>query len=228
MARSLVNPHPRINRKSLPALLRLHGGKMPTLTWLSEETRFMLAADADGAEAQDYVAAGDGAAEALHGTEAREQEHLIELMAQIHAVRAGNDLVADHLAVLVYGDINEQAVGKSKLNIVLLRRPGRWILGKADEFRGAQDIQRHVIGNGAHGDPGSDKLQDQNENENGGEKSAGSRNGERPKNIVEQEFRAIANFAHAAVKILRGNGLRGGYANTHGQIRGRQIPGHAR
>jgi len=77
-------------------------------------------------------------------------------MAQVHAVRAGNNLVADHLAVLVHGDIDEQAVGKSKLNVVLLGRPGRWILGKADEFRGAEDIQRYIIGNGAHGDPGSD------------------------------------------------------------------------
>src|SRR6266403_3247880 len=151
MARSLVNPHPRINRKSLPALLRLHGGKMPTLTWLSEETRFMLAADADGAEAEDYVAAGDGAAEALHGAEAREKEHLIELMAQVHAVRAGNNLVADHLTVLIHGDINEQAVRKGKLDVMLLRRPGRWVLGKADQLRG-EDIQRHVIRNGAHGD----------------------------------------------------------------------------
>src|SRR6266403_4950855 len=226
MARSLVNPHPRINRKSLPALLRLHGGKMPTLTWLSEETRFMLAADADGAEAQDYVAAGDGAAEALHRTESREKEHLIELMAQVHAVRAGNNLVADHLAVLIHGHINEQAVGKSKLNVVLLGRPGRWVLGKADQFRGTKDVERHIIGNGAHGDSRSDKLQDQNKNENGGEKSAGSRNGERPKNIVEQKFRAIANFAHAAGKILRGNSLRGGYTDAHGQVCGRQISGH--
>src|SRR6266403_2951263 len=190
MARSLVNPHPRINRKSLPALLRLHGGKMPTLTWLSEETRFMLAADADGAEAEDYVAAGDGAAEALHGAEAREKEHLIELMAQVHAVRAGNNLVADHLTVLIHGNIDEQAVRKGKLDVMLLRRPGRWVLGKADQFRGAEDIQRHVIRNGAHRDSGSDQLQDQNKNENGGEKSAGSRNGERAKNIVEQKFRA--------------------------------------
>ena len=40
-----------------------------------------LAADAHGAEAQDYVASGRGAAEAQHWAETREQEHLVELMA---------------------------------------------------------------------------------------------------------------------------------------------------
>src|SRR5258708_36224146 len=105
----------------------------------------------------------------------------MELMAQVDTVRAGNSLVADHLVVLIHGDIDEQAVRKGKLDVMLLRRPGRWVLGKADQFRGAEDIQRHVIGNGAHGDSGSDKLQDQNKNENGGEKSAGSGEGARTK-----------------------------------------------
>src|SRR5882762_11441184 len=106
-------------------------------------------------------------------------------MAQVNAVRAGNNLVANHLAVLIYGDINEQAMRKSKFDVMLLRRPRRRIVGEADQFGGPKNIQRHIIGNGAHGDPGSDKLQDQNKNENGGEESAGSRNGERAKYVVE-------------------------------------------
>ena len=57
------------------------------------------AADVDGAEAQDYVAAGGGAAEAEHRAETGEQEHLVELVAQVEAARTGQNLVADHLAV---------------------------------------------------------------------------------------------------------------------------------
>ena len=190
MTVSLVNPHCRSNSKN-------------------------LAANADGAEAQDYVATGDGAAETLHGAEAGEQEHLIELMAQVDAVWAGNNLVADHLAVLVHGNINEQAVRKRELHVVLLGRPGRWIIGKGDQFRGTENIQRHVIGNGAHGDPWSDELQDQNKNEDGREKSAGSGNRKRAENIVEQKFRPIAQPACTAAEILGRKDLRSSYANAH-------------
>src|SRR5258706_4864682 len=121
MARSLVNPRCRINQKNLSAPPRLQGGTMPVL---NEETRITLASDADGAEAQNYVAAGGGAAETHHGTEAREQEHLIELMAEVDALGAGDNLVGDHLAVLIHGDIDEQTVRERKLHIVLLGCPG--------------------------------------------------------------------------------------------------------
>lgn len=40
----------------------------------------LLAADVDGAEAQDYVATRGGTTEAKHRTEAREDQHLVELM----------------------------------------------------------------------------------------------------------------------------------------------------
>src|SRR4029077_7036123 len=81
--------------------------------------------------------------------------------------------------------------------------------------------------NSAHGNSRDDELQDNGEHENGGEKSAGGRKRKRTENIVEQELRAVANSAHAAGNILHGSGLRSGYANAHGQIRGRQIPRHA-
>ena len=70
------------------------------------------------------MAAGGGPAEAQHRTEAREEQHLIELMTQIHASWTGENLVANHLAVLVHGDIEEQTVGKRELRVVLLRSPG--------------------------------------------------------------------------------------------------------
>src|SRR4029077_19649627 len=96
-----------------------------------------------------------------------------------------------------------------------------------EQFRRAKDVERHVIGNGAHGDSGDDELQDDDENKNGGEKSAGGRKGERAENVVEQKLRAIADSLQAAGQILGRKGLRGGNANAHSQIRGRQIPGYA-
>src|SRR6266404_2900604 len=111
---------------------------------------------------------------------------------------------------------------------MLLGRPGGWVIGKSDQFRRAEDIQRHVIGHGANSDSRNDQLQDQSKNDNRGEKSARGRNGKRAENIVEQKFRPVADSAHAAGKILGGNSLRGGHANAHRQIRGRHILGHAR
>ena len=72
-----------------------------------------LAADVDGAEAKDHVTAGGGPAEAKHGAETGEKQHLVELVAQVNAVRAGEDLVADHASVGVYGHVQEKTVGES-------------------------------------------------------------------------------------------------------------------
>ena len=86
-------------RLVLPFLVRGHRTNAPS-----------LAANADGAEAEDHVAAGSWPAEAHHWTEARKEQHLIELVPQIEALWSGQNLIGDHLAVLVDGDIQKQAV----------------------------------------------------------------------------------------------------------------------
>src|ERR1700675_481766 len=104
-------------------------------------------------------------------------------MAQVDTVRTRKNLVADHLAMLIDGDIDEQAVRERKLNVVLLGRPGGRVIEKGDQPREAEDIERHVVGDGAHGDSGNNELQDDGKNENGGEKSAGGRKRQRTENI---------------------------------------------
>src|SRR5262245_60492279 len=94
-----------------------------------------LAANANGAEAEDHVATRRRAAEAHHWAKAREEQHLIELVAQVETLRPGQDLVSDHLAVLIDGDVQEQAVWQRQLEVMLLRRPGLRVVRKGDELR---------------------------------------------------------------------------------------------
>src|ERR1700741_4924395 len=92
-----------------------------------------LAADAYGAEAQDDVTAGNLAAKTTHGLEARKQQHLVKLMLHFHGLGARKNLVADHLALGVHGDVEKQAMWKSQFGIVLLRGPVSGRIGKRDE-----------------------------------------------------------------------------------------------
>src|ERR1700737_2377358 len=71
----------------------------------------MLAADVDSAEAEDNVSTGGGASKAHHGTEARKEKQLIELMAKLGAGWPGNDLVIEHGTLCVDGNVNEKTVG---------------------------------------------------------------------------------------------------------------------
>ncbi len=88
-----------------------------TFSWLDD-----LSAHVHGAEAEYHVAAGSGTAEAQHGAEAREKQHLIELAAQLVAVRTGKNLIVGHLAVRVHDDVKEQVVRQRKFKVVLLAR----------------------------------------------------------------------------------------------------------
>ena len=89
-----------------------------------------LAVDPHGAEAEHHVAAGSGASKAEHGAEAGEEQHLIKLVAQIDAVRAGEDLIVDHLALGVHGYVEEQAMRKRKLGVVLFGGPSLRVVRK--------------------------------------------------------------------------------------------------
>src|ERR1700730_12355537 len=114
------------------------------------------------------MAAGGRAAEAQHRAEAGEEQHLIKLMAQIGARWTGKDLVADHLAVLIDSDVEQETMWQGELNVVLLWRPGLRIVRERNELGGAQDIERDIIGDGVHGDARRDQLQHKNENKYSG------------------------------------------------------------
>src|SRR5271163_732133 len=94
----------------------------PAATRSKRENFIRLAADVDGAEAEDDVAAGGGMAEAEHRCEAREEQHLVKLVAELGAAGSGENLVIDHLAVRVHGDVEKKSVRQGKLDIMLFER----------------------------------------------------------------------------------------------------------
>src|SRR5208282_632946 len=85
-----------------------------------------LAANAYRAEAEDDVAAGGGPTKTHHRAEAGEEQHLLELMTQIGAVRSSKNLVIGHLAMGVDGYIDHETMRQRKLKLVLLGRPRLW------------------------------------------------------------------------------------------------------
>src|SRR5713226_2633822 len=187
-----------------------------------------LAADADGAEAENHMAPGSGTPEAEHRAETREEQHLIELAPELRAARAGDNLVVGHVALGVHRDVKQQAMRQRKFEVVLFRSPGLRIVGERNELGRAHQIDGHIVLHGARGDSRHDHLEDQHENENGGKETAGGRNGEGAENIVEQNFRAILYAAHAAWPILQLLRLSGGDLDANGKIRWRNILRHAR
>src|SRR5579885_1284684 len=70
-----------------------------------------LSADMHSAEAEDDVPPGSRPPEAHHRTEAREEQHLIELMAEVRAIRSRDNLVVGHLAVSVNCHIDHKTMG---------------------------------------------------------------------------------------------------------------------
>src|SRR5258708_3229244 len=190
--------------------------------------RWSSAADADGAEAENHVAAGSGTAEAQHGAEAGEEQHLVELALEFQAVWAGENLIVGHVALGIDGDVQQEAVRQGKFELVLFRRPGLRIVRKRNQLGRAHQIESHVVLDGAHGSARHDHLEHQHENEDSGEESAGSRNGQRAENVVEQNFGAILDAAHTGGPILRMLRLSGSDLDAHGEIGRRNVPGHTR
>src|SRR5882762_567275 len=150
-----------------------------------------LSADVHGAKAENYVAAGSGTAEAQHGAEAREEQHLIELAAQLRIARTRKNLIVGHLPMRINDDVQEKSVGKRKFKIILFRSPGLRVVRKGDELGGAHQIKSHVVLHGAYSDARCNHLENQNKNDDGREKSTGGRNGERAENVIEQDLGAI-------------------------------------
>ncbi len=173
------------------------------------------------------MAAGSGAAETQHRTEAREKQHLVELVAKLRARWAGENLIIGHLAVGVHGDINEQAVRQRKFEVLPFRRPGLRIVRKRNELGGAHEIESDVILDGANGGAGHDHLEDEDKHKYGGEESAGGRNAQRAENVVEKNLGAILYAAYAAGPIARMLRLSSGDFDADGKINRRNIPGDA-
>ena len=92
----------------------------------------------NGAEAKDDVASRGGATKTKHGTETREEEHLVQLVAQVLAVGASEDLIAGHGASGVHGDIHHESVGQGKFHVAKIGGPGLRVGGEFEQFgRGA-------------------------------------------------------------------------------------------
>ncbi len=90
-------------------------------------SRERLAANANCTETQNDVAARNLPAKTAHGLESREQQHLVKLMLHFPGVRSRKNLVANHLALRVHGDIEHQTVRQGELTIVILRGPIAWM-----------------------------------------------------------------------------------------------------
>src|SRR5438132_473579 len=84
----------------------------------------------DDAETENHVAAGRGTAEAQHGAEAGEKQHLVKLAPEFQAVWAGENLVISHVALCIDGNVQKKTVRQGKFEVVLLRRPGLRIVRK--------------------------------------------------------------------------------------------------
>jgi len=179
-----------------------------------------LAAHVHGAEAQNDVAAGSGTAEAEHGTEAREEQHLIEFAAEVGALRTGKNLVVDHLPLRIDGDVEKQAMRQSQLSGVLLGSPGGGIFGERNEFGWAHQVDRHIVFNGANRDAWRDHLKSEDEDESRRQESTGSRDGERAKYVVEQNLTTITQFAIAAGPSWRRLRLSNGDLDSNRKIGG--------
>src|SRR6266851_1270976 len=175
-----------------------------------------------------HVAAGSGTAEAQHGAEAGEEQHLVKLAPEFQAVWAGENLIIGHVALGVDGDVQQQAVRQRKFEVVLLRGPSLRIVRKRNQLCGAHQIESHVILDGADGSARHDHLEHQHENEDGGEESASGWNGQRSEDVVEQNFGAILHAARAAGPILRMLRLRGSHLDAHGETGRRNVAGHTR
>src|SRR5271163_2511338 len=124
-----------------------------------------LPADMHGAEAEDHVAAGGGMAEAEHRSEAREKQHLVKLVAERRAARAGENLVVDHLAVRIHGDVQQKTVRQGKLDIMLLERHRLRILRERDQLGRAHEIRGNIVLHRLHDHAGSDHVKYQSENQ---------------------------------------------------------------
>src|SRR5438094_6834157 len=133
--------------------------------------RERLAANANCAKTQNDVTAGNFPAKTAHGLESREQQHLVKLMLHFPGVRSRKNLVANHLALRVHGDIEHQTVRKGELTIVILRGPIAWRVRESDKFGGLHQIQRNVVRNGLNGDARRHQLEHEDEYKNGGHKA---------------------------------------------------------
>src|SRR5437588_166278 len=186
------------------------------------------AANADRAEAHHHVSAGRGPAEAEHRAEAREQQHLIQLVAQFRAGWTRENLIIGHVARSIYCHVQQKAVGQGKFGIVLFGRPGLRIIRKRNKSRRMHEIDGHIVFDRAEGDARNNHLQGHNKNQHRRQKAACRRNGQRAKHVLEHDSRVIPEMAPTHRPILRLLGLRRRDLDAHREIRVRNSFRHAR
>jgi len=97
-----------------------------------------LAADVNGAEVQDHMAAGSRPTKAQHRTEPREKQHLIEVMADRRRIGTLNNVVSGHLAIGIHSDVDQQIMLQLQIGMLHFGDNRFGIIGKGDEFRRPQ------------------------------------------------------------------------------------------
>jgi len=63
------------------------------------------------------LAAGSWTAEAQHGAEAGEEQHLVELAPEFQTVRAGENLIVGHVALGIDGDVQQAGRAARKVRL---------------------------------------------------------------------------------------------------------------
>src|SRR5271170_4006269 len=135
------------------------------------------AANMDGAEADDHMAASGWPAEAEHRTEAREDQNLIEVMAGFRRSVAVDDVVRGHLPVRIHRHVHQKVVLKFQIRMLHLRHGRHRIIGKRDEFGGLQQAGGNIIRIGLDGNARRDQVKNENKNDQSREKAASGRDG---------------------------------------------------
>ena len=193
-----------------------------------EKTQFFhrrLAANVNGAEVKNDMAAGSRPAKTQHRAETREKKNLVELMAQRRARGTRKNFIVQHLAAIVDCDIDLEALRKRELDLVLLGSPSLRIIRNGNQLRRTKDIERNIVGNSLQGGTRCHQLQHEDEDHNGGKDPTSGGNRQRAKNVVEKNFGAVAHLAQTAGPILRLLRLRCSHFNANSQIDWRYIFG---
>src|SRR5256884_1398504 len=76
--------------------------------------RSNLPAYADGTEAQHHMPPGGRPAEAEHRAEAREEQHLIQMVTQFQARGTGENLIIGHVTLRVHRHVHQQPVRQDR------------------------------------------------------------------------------------------------------------------
>jgi len=162
-----------------------------------------------------------------HWAKAGKKKHLIELVTQIRACPVPKEFdsqPSDHARRQSH---RQKAMRKRKLNFVLLGRPSLRVVRQRQKLGGTQNIERHVIGDGAHRGTRHHELQHKNENHDCGKNAACGGNGDGDEKRCRAEFPRGSRTLRKRSDHSWNLSLGGSYFDPHSQIRRGNILRHA-